>query len=111
MTRAHLTLAVAILAEVMATSALKASEGFRRPGPTVLVVVGYGLAFWCLSQTLESIPLGIVYALWSGLGVALITLVGWLLYGQRLDGAAVLGIALIIAGAVVLQLFSRSRTH
>ena len=111
MTRAHLTLAIAILAEVVATSALRASGGFRRPGPTLLVVVGYGLAFWCLSLTLETLPLGVVYALWSGVGVALITLVGWLVYGQRLDGAAMAGIALIVTGAVVLQLFSRSRAH
>jgi small multidrug resistance pump len=75
------------------------------------VVVGYGVAFWCLSLTLETLPLGVVYAIWSGVGVALITLVGWLLYGQRLDGAAVVGIALIVAGAVVLQLFSSSRAH
>jgi small multidrug resistance pump len=102
------SLLVAILAEVIATTALKASEGFTRPLPSLLVVVGYGVAFYCLSLTMRSIPLGIVYALWSGLGLLLITLAGWLLWGQRLDGPALLGMGLIIAGVTVINLSARA---
>lgn len=101
-----LLLLAAIVAEVVATSALKASDGFTRPGPTALVVAGYGLAFWCLSITLRSIPVGIAYAAWSGLGMVLIALAGWWLYGQRLDAAALAGMALIVAGVLVMNLFS-----
>lgn len=96
----------AIVAEVIATSALKASDGFTRPGPTALVAAGYGLAFWLLSLTLRSIPIGIAYAVWSGLGIVLIALAGWWLYGQRLDAAALTGMALIVAGVLVMNLFS-----
>ena len=102
----HLFLLGAIVAEVVATSALKASEGFTRWGPTALVVVGYALAFWLLSLTLRSIPIGIAYAVWSGLGIVLIALAGWGLYGQRLDAAALTGMALIVAGVLVMNLFS-----
>jgi small multidrug resistance pump len=101
-------LAVAIVAEVVATSALKASNGFSRPGPTVLVVAGYSIAFYCLSLTLKTLPVGIAYAVWSGLGIVLVALVSWLLYGQKLDLPAVLGMALIISGVLVLNLFSGS---
>ena len=103
-----LFLALAIVAEVGATSALKASEGFSRLRPSLIVVVGYGLAFYLLSLTLRSIPVGIAYAVWSGLGTALIVIVGWWLYGQRLDAAAIIGIVLIISGVLVMNLFSRS---
>lgn len=106
-----LTLALAILCEVFATSALKASNGFTRPAPTFLVIIGYGVAFYCLSLSLRTIPLGIVYAIWSGSGVALIALIGWLVYGQTLDLAGVIGLALIVAGVIVLNLFSRMATH
>lgn len=101
-------LVCAIIAEVIGTSALKASEGFTRLGPSLVVVVGYATAFYLLSLTLRSIPVGIAYAIWSGLGVTLIALVGWLLYGQRLDAAGVIGIGLIVAGVAVLNLFSRT---
>jgi small multidrug resistance pump len=106
-----LTLAFAILCEVLATSALKASNGFTRPIPTFMVIIGYGVAFYCLSLSLRTIPIGIVYAIWSGSGVALIALIGWLVYGQVLDLAAVVGLALIVAGVIVLNLFSRMATH
>lgn len=106
-----LTLALAILFEVLATSALKASNGFTRPAPTLAVIVGYGVAFYCLSLSLSTIPLGIVYAVWSGSGVALIALIGWLVYGQALDLAGVIGLTLIVAGVIVLNLFSRMATH
>ncbi|MDW8479197.1 MAG: multidrug efflux SMR transporter [Xanthomonadales bacterium] len=106
--RAWLLLAAAILAEVVATSALKAADGFRHPLPTALSLGGYLVAFWCLSLALRSIPVGVAYAVWSGVGIALISLVGWWLYGQRLDTAALAGIALIVAGVAVLGLGSRS---
>jgi small multidrug resistance pump len=106
-----LYLAIAIVAEVVATSALKASDGFARFAPSVIVVVGYGVAFYFLSLTLREIPVGIAYAVWSGVGIVLISLIAWLMYGQTLDAAAVLGIALIMAGVLVLNLFSRSSVH
>ena len=104
MTPAQITLLVAILAEVVATTALKASEGFTRPWPSLLVVSGYGVAFYSLSLTVRTIPLGLVYAIWSGLGLLLITLAGWLIWGQRLDPPALVGMGLIVAGVVVLNL-------
>lgn len=109
MSGAWLYLTVAILAEVAATTALKAAEGFTRPLPSLVVVLGYGLAFYCLSLTLRHIPVGIAYAVWSGVGIALITLIGWWVYGQKLDGIAFLGLGLIIAGVLVLQLAGGSR--
>lgn len=99
-------LAIAIVAEVIGTSALKAAEGFTRPLPTLVVAVGYGTAFYFLSLALKVIPVGIAYAIWSGVGVALITLIGWLLFRQRLDLPALAGIAMIVGGVVVIQLSS-----
>jgi small multidrug resistance pump len=104
-------LAIAIVSEVLATSALKASDGFTRLYPSVLVAVGYGSAFYFLSLTLRTIPVGIAYAVWSGVGVMLISLVGWVIYGQRLDTAALVGIGLIAAGVVLLNTFSKSVAH
>jgi small multidrug resistance pump len=104
-------LAIAILAEVVATNCLKASHGFTRPLPTVIVLLGYGLAFYFLSLTLETIPVGIGYAVWSGVGLVLITLAGWMFYGQTLDLPAILGMGLIVAGILVLNLFSRVAGH
>ena len=109
--QAYAALGLAIVAEVIATSALKASEGFTRPGPSAIVVLGYGLAFYCLSLTLKTVPVGVAYAVWSGLGIVLISLVGWLMYGQKLDAAAMAGMALIVAGVLVIQLFSRASGH
>ena len=104
-------LAIAILSEVIATSALKGSEGFSRWAPSVLVVVGYASSFYFLSLTLRTIPLGIAYAIWAGAGVALVALVGWVVYRQPLDVAAVVGIALIVSGVFVLNLFSKTVAH
>ena len=101
-------LAVAILAEVIATSALKASEGFSRLVPSLVVVAGYGIAFFCLSLTLRTIPVGIVYAIWSGVGIVLIALAGYFVFGQVLDAPALIGMGLIVAGVLVINLFSRS---
>jgi len=106
-----LYLGVAIVSEVVATSALKAAEGFTRPLPSLVVAVGYGIAFYCLSVVLRTLPVGITYAIWSGVGVALVALVGWLVYGQSLDLAAILGLTLIVAGVIVLNVFSKTVAH
>ena len=106
-----LILLVAILSETIATTALKASEGFTALIPSVLVVVGYCLSFYFLSLTLRSIPVGIAYAVWSGVGVALVTLFGFLVYNQKLDLPALLGILLIMSGVVVMFSFSDSMSH
>jgi small multidrug resistance pump len=97
-------LALAIIAEVAATTALKASDGFTRPVPSLVTALGYALAFYCLSLTLRSIPVAVAYAVWSGAGLALITLIGWIVYRQALDAAALVGMGLIVAGIVVLNL-------
>ena len=106
-----LILGIAICAEVIATSALKASAGFTRLLPSILVVVGYAISFYLLSLTLKVIPIGITYAVWSGLGVVLISLVAWYFYGQKLDLESVIGISLIVAGVMVLNLFSKVTVH
>ena len=106
-----LYLAIAIVSEVIATSALKATEGFTRWVPSLLVVVGYASAFYFLSLTLRSIPIGVAYAVWSGAGVVLVSLVGWFLYQQALDAAALIGIGLIVVGVLVLNLFSKAVAH
>jgi small multidrug resistance pump len=104
-------LSIAILSEVTATSALKASEGFSRLLPSVAVIVGYAIAFYFLSLTLKTIPVGVAYAVWSGAGVALITLIAWLFLGQSLDLPAIIGLLLIVAGVIVLNLFSKTVSH
>ena len=104
-------LLIAIVAETVATSALKSSDGFSRLWPSVLVVAGYSAAFYFLALTLRSIPVGIAYAIWSGVGVVLIALAGWLIHGQRLDAPALIGIALIVSGVVVMNVFSSSSAH
>mgnify|MGYP001236447923 CR=1 FL=1 len=107
----YVTLLLAIVCEVVATTALKAADGFRVPGPTALVVVGYVAAFYLLSLTLRTLPVGIAYAIWSGVGQVLVVLLAWRLYGQALDLPALLGMALILAGVLVLALFSSSMPH
>ena len=104
-------LAIAIVSEVIATSALKPAEGFTRLIPSALVVVGYASAFYFLSLTLRVLPLSITYAIWSGVGVALITIIGIAIYHQTLDTGAVIGIGLIVAGVAVLNLFSKAVPH
>ena len=105
---AWLSLSIAILAEVVATSSLPATQGFTRWLPSAVVVVGYGLAFYFLAQCLKAIPVGVAYAVWSGAGIVLITCIGWLVYRQSLDAAAFAGIGLILAGVIVLRLFSKA---
>ncbi|MBB3192304.1 DMT family transporter [Halomonas cerina] len=107
----YVYLALAIVAEVIATSALKASDSFTRLWPSVTVVVGYGLAFYLLALVLRSLPVGIAYAFWAGLGIVLVTLVGLLVYGERPDLPALLGLAMIIGGVVVIQVFSSVSAH
>jgi len=111
MNSGYLYLAAAIVAEVVATSALKSSEGFTRLGPSAAVVIGYGIAFWCLSMVLRTVPIGVAYAIWSGAGIALIALIGWIVFKQSLDLGALVGIGLIVTGVVVLQVFSKSSAH
>jgi small multidrug resistance pump len=109
--KTYLLLLLAIIAEVIATSGLKASENFTRIAPSLLVVAGYGTAFFCLSLTLKTLPLGVAYAIWSGVGTVLVAVVGWLLYRQQLDLPAMIGIGLIVAGTIVLNLFSKVSAH
>ncbi len=101
-------LAIAIMSEVIATSALKTTEGFTRWIPSLLVVIGYTSSFYFLSLTLRTIPLGVAYAIWSGVGIALLAMIGWIIYHQALNMAAIIGITLIIAGVIVLVLFSKT---
>lgn len=104
-------LLIAVLAEVAGTSALKASEGFTRVLPSAVVVCGYGAAFFFLSLTLRTIPMGVAYAVWSGVGIALISVVGWFVYRQALDLPAIFGIGLILAGVLVLTVLSKTAGH
>lgn len=106
-----LFLLIAIIAEAIATSALKSSEGFTRIVPSILVIVGYGIAFYFLSLTLKNIPIGIAYALWSGVGITLISIIGYLVFKQRLDLPAIMGMILIISGVIVINVFSKSGSH
>nr|WP_299243581.1 multidrug efflux SMR transporter [uncultured Halomonas sp.] len=108
---AYIYLFVAIVAEVLATSALKSSQEFTRFWPSVLVVGGYGLAFYMLTLVLRTVPVGIAYAFWAGLGIVLVTLIGVVVFKEKLDLAAVLGLAMIIGGVVVIQLFSSASSH
>ena len=104
-------LCVAIIAEVIATSALKSSEGFSKPIASVIVVLGYIIAFYCLSLTLKTIPVGIAYAIWSGVGIALVTTIAWIVFDQKLDVWGIIGIALIMSGVLVLNLVSKTSSH
>jgi small multidrug resistance pump len=107
----YLYLTIAIISEVIATSALKASEEFSRLVPSLIVFFGYAFAFYFLTLTLRTMPVGIAYALWSGIGVVLISLAGWVLYRQALDVPALIGIGLIAAGVIVINGFSATAGH
>ena len=107
----YLYLSVAIIFEVVATTMLKASDGFTRFWPSVITLLGYAAAFYVLALTLRTIPVGVIYAIWSGAGIVLITLVGWIVYGQKLDAPALLGLTLIVAGVAVVNLFSKTMAH
>jgi len=104
-------LSIAIIAEVIATSALKSAEGFTKPVSSIVVLIGYGIAFYFLSLTLKHISVGIAYAIWSGAGIILISGIGYLFYKQKLDLPAIIGILLIMAGVIIINLFSKSVSH
>ena len=106
-----LYLAIAIISEVAATSALKLSSGFVRLTPLFVVLIGYGLAFYFLSLTLRTLPIGVAYAVWSGIGVALISLIGCIVFGQSLGGYEIAGIGFIVVGVVLLNLCSNTALH
>ena len=111
MPMAYLWLVLAILAETIGTTALQASQQFTRPLPSAIVVLGYGVSFYLLALVLKTIPVGIAYAVWSGLGIVFIALIGLVVFGQRLDLPAVAGMGLIVAGILVIHLFSNAAAH
>jgi len=107
----YILLAFAIVAEVIATSALAKTDGFTQPWPSVLAITGYGLAFFLLALVMRTVPVGIVYAVWSGAGIVLVAIAGWLIFGQKLDLPALVGLAMIIAGVLIINLLSKSVSH
>jgi len=107
----YIVLLCAVAAETIGTAALQASQQFSKPLPSVVVVIAYAISFYLLALALRSIPLGIAYALWSGLGIVFITCIGFLVYGQKLDLPAILGLGMILSGIIVIHLFSSSATH
>ncbi len=111
MPKAYLILLLAVVAETIGTSALQASQQFTRLWPSVLVVIGYGFAFYLMGLTLKVMPVGIVYAIWSGLGIVLIAIIGFIVFGQKLDWPAVVGLAMILTGILIIHLFSRTAGH
>ena len=106
-----LILIVAVLFETIGTTALQASQQFSKLGPSIVVVLSYAISFFLLSVTLKFMPVGVVYALWSGMGIVFIAIIGLLVFGQRLDFAAVAGLAMIVGGIVVIHLFSNTTPH
>ena len=111
MNKAYIFLPIAIFAEVVATSFLKASIGFTKPVPSMATFVGYGVSFYFLSLALVALPVGVAYAIWSGAGIVLISVIGWLIFGQSLDAPALAGMGLILAGVLVINVFSKSVAH
>ncbi len=107
----HVYLAIAIVAEVTATSALKASEEFTKLGPSLIVIVGYAVAFYLLTLVLRTLPVGITYAIWSGMGIVLVTIAGGIIYKQLPDLPAIIGMALIVGGVVIIHIFSKTAVH
>ena len=108
---AYLFLAIAIVAEVVATTALRAADGFTQLVPSIVSIVGYAVAFYFLSLTLRTMPVGIAYAIWSGVGIVLISLAGWVIYRQLLDAPAIIGMGMIMGGVIVINVFSKTAMH
>ena len=106
-----IALIFAIIAETIATSALKASEQFTKLGPSAIVIVGYAISFYLLAYAVRFMPVGIVYAIWSGLGIVLVAIIGWFWFKQSLDLPAIIGLAMILGGIVVINLFSAAASH
>lgn len=106
-----LFLTIAIVGEVIATSFLRASQGFTQLVPTAVVVVGYGITFYFFSLALQTIPVGVAYAIWSGVGIVLVSIIAFIVYKQMLDAPALIGMGLILAGVLVINLFSHSAMH
>ncbi|WP_296419349.1 DMT family transporter [Pseudooctadecabacter sp.] len=106
-----ITLIVAVIFETIGTTALPASQQFTKPLPSLIVVISYAAAFYLLALTLKHMPVGIMYAIWSGSGIVLIALIGWVVFRQTLDLPAILGMTLILAGIVIIQLFSKTAAH
>ncbi|WP_170381098.1 DMT family transporter [Ruegeria atlantica] len=111
MPKAYLILLLAVVAETIGTTSLQASQQFSRFWPSVLVVIGYGISFYFLGLTLKYMSVGIVYAIWSGLGIVLIAIIGYIVFGQRLDWPAVIGLAMILTGILIIHLFSKTAGH
>jgi len=111
MPKAYLILLLAVFAETIGTTALQASQQFTKLWPSVLVVVGYGFAFYLMALTLKVMPVGIVYAIWSGLGIFFIAVIGFVVFGQKLDWPAVLGLSMILTGILIIHLFSKTTGH
>ena len=107
----YLYLLIAIVGEAIGTTFLKESDGFTKPIPTAIMTVFYVATFYFLSLALRTMPTGVAYAIWSGVGVVLITTIAWIYQGQKLDAAAIAGVALIVSGSVVLNLFSKTAAH
>ena len=107
----YIYLILAVAAETVGTSALQASQQFTKTVPSILVVVSYAVSFYLLALTLKVMPVGIMYAIWSGLGIVFIAIIGWVIFGQRLDLPAILGMAMILAGILIIHLFSTTSTH
>jgi small multidrug resistance pump len=106
-----LVLALAVVSEVVATSALKASDGFTRLWPSLVMALGYAISFYCMSLAVRALPVGIVYGIWSGIGIVLISAAGWVFFGEKLDLPAIVGLALIVAGVLVVNLLSDTVRH
>jgi small multidrug resistance pump len=107
----YLYLGIAIASEVIATTSMKAIDGFNKPLPLTLVIVGYAISFWMLTLVVRTIPVGVAYAVWAGLGIVLVSIAAGIIYSQKLDLPAMLGMAMIVAGVVVIQLFSSTTGH
>lgn len=108
---AYYYLAIAICAEVIATVSMKAIKGLSTPLPLLLVIAGYGIAFWMLTLVVRTVPVGVAYAVWAGMGIVMVSVAALFIYGQKLDVPAMLGMALIVLGVVVIQLFSKTAGH